>query len=44
MDKEHLQAFIDAVEPGRGGTVLSAEPIPGGYSRDTVIAEIAWAV
>lgn len=43
MDKEHLQAFIDAVEPGRGGTVLSAEPIPGGYSRDTVIAEIAWA-
>ncbi len=42
MDKERLQSFIDAVEPDRGGTVLSAEPITGGYSRDTVIAEVQW--
>ena len=43
MDIEHFQAFLDAVEPERGGTVLSAVPIPGGYSRDTVMAEVRWA-
>lgn len=43
MDVERLQSFLSAVEPDRGPTVLSAEPIPGGYSRDTVIAEVQWA-
>lgn len=43
MDAEKLQSFLDAVEPDRGATVTSAEPIPGGYSRDTVIAEVQWA-
>lgn len=43
MDAQRLQEFLTAVEPDRGPTVLSAEPIPGGYSRDTVIAEVRWA-
>lgn len=43
MDAQKLQSFLTAVEPDRGPTVLSAEPIPGGYSRDTVIAEVQWA-
>lgn len=43
MDAQRLQEFLAAVEPERGATVLSAEPIPGGYSRDTVIAEVRWA-
>ena len=43
MDVQKLQAFLTAVEPERGATVVSAEPIPGGYSRDTVIAEVHWA-
>lgn len=43
MDTDRLQAFLDVVEPDRGARVLSAEPIPGGYSRDTVIAEVSWA-
>lgn len=43
MDVTRFQAFLDAVEPDRGGVVLSAQPIPGGYSRDTVIAEVRWA-
>jgi aminoglycoside phosphotransferase (APT) family kinase protein len=42
MDAERFQRFLDAVEPDRGGTVLSAEPIPGGYSRDTVMAQVRW--
>lgn len=43
MNVERFQAFLDAVEPDRGATVLSASPIPGGYSRDTVMAEVQWA-
>ena len=43
MDIASFQAFLDSVEPDRGATVLSAEPIPGGYSRDTVRAEVQWA-
>jgi aminoglycoside phosphotransferase (APT) family kinase protein len=43
MDATRLQAFLTAVEPERSPTVKSAEPIPGGYSRDTVIAEVEWA-
>lgn len=43
MDRDRLQSFLDAVEPERGGTVLDAVPIPGGYSRDTVIADVQWA-
>lgn len=43
MNVERFQAFLDAVEPDRGATVLSATPIPGGYSRDTVMAEVQWA-
>jgi aminoglycoside phosphotransferase (APT) family kinase protein len=43
MDVEHFQAFLDAVEPERGATVLSAVPVPGGYSRDTVMAEVRWS-
>ena len=43
MDAQRLQEFLAAVEPDRGATVLSAEPIPGGYSRDTVMAEVQWA-
>jgi aminoglycoside phosphotransferase (APT) family kinase protein len=43
MDAEKLQSFLSAVEPDRGPTVITAEPIPGGYSRDTVIAEVQWA-
>lgn len=43
MDATKLQAFLTAVEPERSPTVISAEPIPGGYSRDTVIAEVQWA-
>ena len=43
MDAARLQEFLSAVEPERGPEVLSAEPIPGGYSRDTVIAEVRWA-
>jgi aminoglycoside phosphotransferase (APT) family kinase protein len=43
VDVERFQSFLDAVEPERGATVLSAEPIPGGYSRDTVRAEVQWA-
>ena len=40
MDKERFQAFLDAVEPDRGGTVLECAPIPGGYSRDTAKAYV----
>jgi len=43
MNVEQFQSFLDAVEPERGATVLSAAPIPGGYSRDTVMAEVRWA-
>ncbi len=43
MDVERFQAFLDAAEPERGATVLSAAPVPGGYSRDTVMAEVQWA-
>jgi aminoglycoside phosphotransferase (APT) family kinase protein len=43
MDIERFQAFLDAVEPDRGATVVSAAPVPGGYSRDTVMAEVQWA-
>ncbi|MCX6433695.1 MAG: phosphotransferase [Actinobacteria bacterium] len=43
MNVDHFQAFLDAVEPERGATVLSAVPLPGGYSRDTVLAEVRWA-
>ena len=43
MNVEHFQAFLDAVEPERGATVLSAVPLPGGYSRDSVMAEVLWA-
>lgn len=43
MNVESFQAFLDAVEPDRGATVLSATPLPGGYSRDTVMAEVQWA-
>jgi aminoglycoside phosphotransferase (APT) family kinase protein len=43
MDVARFQAFLDAVEPDRGATVLSAAPVPGGYSRDTVMAEVRWA-
>ena len=43
MNIERFQAFLDAVEPDRGATVLSASPLPGGYSRDTVMAEVQWA-
>ena len=43
MDKERFQAFLDAVEPDRGATVLECEPIPGGYSRDTARATVRWA-
>jgi aminoglycoside phosphotransferase (APT) family kinase protein len=43
MNIEKFQAFLDAVEPDRGATVLSAVPLPGGYSRDTVMAEVRWA-
>lgn len=43
MDATRLQAFLTAVEPDRAPTVMSAEPIPGGYSRDTVIAVVQWA-
>ena len=43
MDAARLQEFLNAVEPNRGPTVISAEPIPGGYSRDTVIAEVRWS-
>ena len=43
MDSERFQAFLDAVEPDRGARVLSTEPIPGGYSRDTVMAVVEWA-
>ncbi len=43
MNVERFQAFLDVVEPDRGATVLSAVPIAGGYSRDTVIAEVQWS-
>ncbi len=43
MNIERFQAFLDAVEPDRGATVLSASPLPGGYSRETVMAEVRWA-
>ena len=43
MDAEKLQAFLNSVEPDRGATVLSTAPVPGGYSRDTVMAEVQWA-
>jgi len=43
MDAVKFQSFLDAVEPDRGGTVLSAEPIPSGYSRETVMAAVRWA-
>ena len=39
VDIDRFQSFLDVVEPERGATVLSADPIPGGYSRDTVRAE-----
>jgi aminoglycoside phosphotransferase (APT) family kinase protein len=42
MDAEKFQRFLDVVEPERGGTVISAEPIPGGYSRETVLSEVRW--
>ncbi len=43
MDRDRLQAFLNAVEPDRGATVLECEPIPGGYSRDTARATVQWA-
>ena len=43
MDAERLQEFLAAVEPERGATVISLEPIPGGYSRDTHRAQVRWA-
>lgn len=43
MDAARLQSFLLALEPDRGPTVVSAEPIPGGYSRETVIAEVQWS-
>ena len=43
MDVDRFQSFLDVVEPERGPTVLSADPIPGGYSRDTVKAVVQWA-
>ena len=43
MDIDRFQSFLDVVEPERGATVLSADPIPGGYSRDTVRAVVQWA-
>jgi aminoglycoside phosphotransferase (APT) family kinase protein len=42
MDAERFQRFLDVVEPDRGGTVISAAPIPGGYSRETVLSEVRW--
>jgi len=43
MDRDRLQAFLNAVEPDRGPTVLECQPIPGGYSRDTARATVQWA-
>ena len=43
MDIEHFQAFLDAVEPGRGATVLSVVPLPGGYSRTSALADVQWS-
>jgi aminoglycoside phosphotransferase (APT) family kinase protein len=43
MNVERFQAFLDAVEPNAGGRVISCEPIPGGYSRSTILAEVQWA-
>ena len=43
MDRDRLQAFLNAVEPDRGATVLECLPIPGGYSRDTARATVQWA-
>ena len=43
MNVERFQAFLDVVEPERGATVLSTAPMPGGYSRDSVLAQVRWA-
>ena len=42
MDRDRLQAFLDAVEPERRGTVLECHPMPGGYSRNAARATVQW--
>jgi len=43
MDIERFQAFLDAVEPDRGASVLSAVALAGGYSRLSVLSEVQWS-
>ena len=43
MDAVKLQSFLDAVAPERNGEVLRVDPIPGGYSRETMLAQVRWA-
>src|SRR6478609_5690914 len=42
LDGPSFQRFLDAVEPGRGGTVTAFRPISGGYSRLSALAEVQW--
>jgi hypothetical protein len=40
---ERLERFLADVEPGRGGRVVSYQPISGGYSRISARASVRWA-
>jgi aminoglycoside phosphotransferase (APT) family kinase protein len=37
-----LERFLAAMEPEHSATVRSCQPITGGYSRETAIAEVHW--
>ena len=37
-----LETYLREVEPERGATVRSCQPISGGYSRVSAIAEVEW--
>ena len=37
-----LERFLNQMEPGRGPCVDSCQPISGGYSRETAIADVRW--
>lgn len=39
---ECLERFLNAMEPDRAPRVQSCQPISGGYSRETAIAEVCW--
>jgi aminoglycoside phosphotransferase (APT) family kinase protein len=39
---QRFESLLASVESGRGGKVTSYKPIPGGYSRETALADVQW--